>query len=157
MDKLQYFANKTLKLTNVLKYKLIINEDSLDFNVAIEQMKSYIKTKGAMQIGPLIQYTRTFMNDDGKMDVEIVMMLQCSNFIHNVEQPYSMEPVIRVQNALYCRYTGPEFKLRLAYDKINIEAFEEDIDLGNCNYTIFVNNNAEEDTMTVDVFVPRAE
>ncbi len=157
MDKLQYFANKTLKLTNVLKYKLIINEDSVDFNVAIEQMKSYIKAKGAMQIGPLIQYTRTFMNDDGKMDIEIVMMLQCSNFIHNVEQPYSMEPVIRVQNALYCIYTGPESKLRLAYDKINIEAFEEDIDLGNCNYTIFVNNNAEEDTMTIDVFVPRAE
>lgn len=157
MSKLQYFASKTLKLTNVLKYKLIINEDRIDFNVAIEQMKSYIKAKGAMQIGPLIQYTRSFVNDDGKLDAEIMMMLQCNNFIHNVEQPYSMESVIRVQNALYCRYTGPESKLKLAYDKINVEAFEEDIALANCNYTIFVNNNVEEDIMTVDVFVPRAQ
>ena len=110
-----------------------------------------------MHVGPLIQYTRTFMNDDDKLDIEVVMMLQCNNFIHNVEQPYSMESVIRVPSVLYCRYMGQESKLKLAYDKINVEAFEADIALENCNYTIFVNNNVEEDIITVDVFVPKTE
>lgn len=157
MSKLQFNENKTLKLTNVLKYKILLDEENFDLNVAIEQMQSYIKTKGAMQIGPLIQYTRTFLNEAGELDMEILMMLQCNNYIHSVEQPYSMDSVIRVPNALYCRYTGPEQSLKFAYDKINLEAFEKDIKLADHNYTIFVNNNPEEDIITADVFIPRAD
>lgn len=84
-------------------------------------------------------------------------MLQCNNYIHNVEQPYSMESVVRVPNALYCRYTGPESSLKLAYDKIQIEAFEQDIKLDDCNYTIFIDNNEEDDVMIADVFIPRSD
>lgn len=157
MNKLQFHANKVLKLTNVLKYKILLDDENFDLNVAIEQMQSYIRAKGAMQIGPLIQYTRAFLNEDNEMDMEIVMMLQCNNYIHSVEQPYSMESVIRVPNALYCRYTGPETSLKFAYDKINMEAFEQNIKLADCNYTIFLDNNQEEDITIADVFVPRAE
>jgi hypothetical protein len=146
-----------LKLTNVLKYKILLDEEDFDFNVAIEQMQSYIKTKGAMQIGPLIQYTRTFINENNELDMEIIMMLQCNNYIHSVEQPYSVESVIRVPNTMYCRYNGPERTLKFAYDKINLEAFEKDITLADYNYTIFVDNNPEEDIMIADVFIPRAE
>lgn len=157
MSKLQFSENKTLKLTNVLKYKILLDEEDFDFNVAIEQMQSYIKTKGAMQIGPLIQYTRTFINENNELDMEIIMMLQCNNYIHSVEQPYSVESVIRVPNTMYCRYNGPERTLKFAYDKINLEAFEKDITLADYNYTIFVDNNPEEDIMIADVFIPRAE
>ena len=83
-------------------------------------------------------------------------MLQCNNFIHNVEQPYYMESVIRVPNALYCRYTGPESSLKLAYDKVQLEAFEQNIKLEDCNYTIFISSNEDDDVMVADVFVPRA-
>jgi len=157
MNKLQFHENKVLKLTNVLKYKLPLNDEHFDFNVMIEQMQSYIRTKGAMQIGPLIQYTGTAINVNNELEVEIYIMLQCNQFIHSVEQPYSMESVIRVPNTLYCRYTGPESKLKFAYDKINLEAFENDIATENYNYTIFVNHNVEDDVMTADVFVPRTE
>ena len=66
-----------------------------------------------------------------------------------------MESVIRVPDCMYCRYTGPEEKLKFAYDKINLEAFEEDIELQPCNYTVFVDSNEEEETIVADVFVPR--
>ena len=56
MKKLQYNENKILKLTNVLKYKMLINEEDFDFDIAVQQMQSYIKAKGAIQVGPLIQY-----------------------------------------------------------------------------------------------------
>lgn len=155
MNKLQYNDNKTLKLNNVLKYKILLEDKDFDLQVVIEQMQSYIKTKGAMQIGPLIQYTRTTLNENNEVDLEIIVMLQCNNYIHNVTQPYSMESVIRVPNALYCRYTGPEVFLKYAYDKIHLEAFENDISLDDYNYTIFLDNNLEENCMTADVFVPR--
>ena len=155
MNKLQYNDNKTLKINNVLKYKILLEDKDFDLQVVIEQMQSYIKTKGAMQIGPLIQYTRTTLNENNEVDLEIIVMLQCNNYIHNVTQPYSMESVIRVPNALYCRYTGPEMLLKYAYDKIHLEAFENDILLEDYNYTIFLDNNLEENCMTADVFVPR--
>lgn len=157
MSKLQFNNNKTLKLVNVLKYKLLIDQEDFNFEATINQMQTYIKSKGAMQIGPLIQYTRTYVNEAGELDMELIMMLQCNNHIHNVEAPYSMEPIIRVPNAMYCRYNGPENTLKFAYDKINLEAFENDIELSNCSYTIFVNNNEEEETIMADVFIPRAD
>ena len=157
MNKLQFHNNKVLKLTNVLKYKILIDEESFDLNVAIEQMQSYIKIKGAMQIGPLIQYTRTFINDAGELDMEIIMMLQCNNYINSVEQPYIMESVVRVTNAMYCRYNGPEEKLKFAYDKIQLEAFENDIPLKGDSYTIFVDRDEENETITADVFMERSD
>lgn len=157
MNKLQFHNNKVLKLTNVLKYKILIDEESFDLNVAIEQMQSYIKIKGAMQIGPLIQYTRTFINDAGELDMEIIMMLQCNNYINSVEQPYIMESVVRVTNAMYCRYNGPEEKLKFAYDKIQLEAFENDIQLNGDSYTIFVDRDEENETITADVFMERSD
>lgn len=157
MKKLQFHENKVLKLTNVLEYKILLDADKLDFNIAVEQMQSYIRTKGIMQIGPLIQYTRTCINSDNELEVELVLMLQCSDFIHNVEAPFSMKDVIRVPNALYCRYTGPDSCLKFAYDKINLEAFENDIVTENCNYTVFLKNDIHDDVIIADVFVPRAD
>ena len=77
--------NKVLKLQNVLFNKVNLKNEEVDYNLAVEKMQSYIKVKGAMQVGPLIQQTKTFVNDDEKIDVEITFLLQCNNFIHNVE------------------------------------------------------------------------
>ena len=56
-----------------------------------------------------------------------------------------------------CQMQCIEEKLKFAYDKINLEAFESDVELENCNYTIFVDKNAENDTIVADVFVPRKD
>lgn len=157
MNKLQFSDRKILKLTNVLKYKLLINSKDFNFDAEIEKMQSYIKTKGALQIGPLIQHTHSFVNETGELDMEIVIMMQCNTFIYNVEQPYSMESILRIKDCMYCRYTGPEDKLKFAYDKIGVEAFENDIELMDENYTIFVNQNEEENMVIVDVFMPRTD
>ena len=129
MRKISCSFSKVLKLCNVLKYKSISDEEN-DLSIIIEQMQSYIRSKGACQIGPLIQYTRAFVNEENELDFEIILMLQCNNFIYNVEPPYYMESILRVPNCMYCRYIGPEDKMSLAYQKIQIEAFENDIPLG---------------------------
>ena len=148
MSKLQYNPNKVLKLQNVLICKMNLEEEDVDFNLIVDKMQSYIKVKGAIQIGPLIQQTRTF---------EINFLLQCNNYIHNVEKPYRMESVLRIPNCMYCRYVGPEDKLKFAYDKINLEAFENDIELTGESYTVFVDQNEEEGTIVADVFMPKKE
>lgn len=157
MNKILCCVSKTLKITNVLIFKPLFDNDAFNINMDIKQMQSYIKIKGATQIGPLIQYSRVFTNENNELDMEIVLMLQCNNYIHNVEPPYSMESVIRVPNCMYCRYIGPEDKLKFAYDKIHLEAFENDIELEDCSYTIFVDRNEENETIVADVFIPRKD
>lgn len=156
MSKLQINQNKTLKLQNALIGKINLEEE-MDFNIIVEKMQSYIKVKGAIQIGPLIQHTKTFVNDEEELDMEINMLLQCNNYFHSVEKPYVMESIVRVPNCMYCRYIGPEEKLKFAYDKINLEAFENDIELTGESYTVFVDQNEEEGTIVADVFMPKAD
>lgn len=158
MCKLNFRENKILKLTNVLSYKIQLqSEEVVSIDVQLEQMQTYIKTKGAMQIGPLIQYVSPNVNEQGELDVQIQFLLQCNHDIHNVEQPYTMQNTLRVQNCLYCRYIGPESTLKFAYDKINLYAFENDIPLKGDSYTVFVENDEENDIMTADVFMERAD
>jgi hypothetical protein len=153
-EKIQVNNNKKLKLTNVL-----INEVDLKENEGLEKeivkMENYIKNKGAMAIGPLIQYTNVENDGINEPKVLIKLMRQSSAFIHNIEAPYKMESVIRVKNCMYARYTGEESKLKFAYDKINLIAFEEDIPLKGDSYTIFVNSN--DDGIIADVFMERAD
>ena len=127
--------------------------DNRNVEHSIIQMDNYIKSKGVTPIGPLIQKTEYSVNDEGQIDIKVYLMRQANNFIHNVEAPYTMESVLRVRNCMYARYTGPEEKLKLAYDKINVTDFEEDIELSNSNYTIFVDK--QDDNIVADIFVEK--
>lgn len=155
MSKIQVVPNKTLRLENVLICRINIEEENVDINMIIEKMQNYISVKGAKQKGPLIQYTKTYINAQKKMDVEISMCLQCDKYIHNVEKPYYMKSILRITNCMYCRYIGPEEKLQFAYDKINIEAFENNIEIMDESYTVFVDQSDE--MLIADVFVPKVE
>lgn len=151
MNEIVLSKNKNLKLSNVLITRISNKDEKID-NVIV-QMENYLRTKGGIPIGPLIQKTEYYMNDDGQLFVDLYFMRQANNFIHNVEPPYTMESVLRVKNCMYARYTGPEEKLKLAYDKINVTAFEEDIELSNTSYTIFVDK--QDDNIVADIFVEK--
>lgn len=151
-NKIQIGLNKVLKLTNVLISEMGIHEEN-EFMLLVTQMDNFIKSKGALPIGPLIQKTSYRIDEEGKLDVHIYLMRQSNNFIHNVEAPYKMESLIRVRNCMYARYIGSEEKIKFAYDKINVTAFEEDIALADENYTIFVDQ--QDDNIVADVFVEK--
>lgn len=155
MPKLQVSQDKILKLTNALIYE-VQTEELEDLNANMEQMENYIRVKGAQPVGPLIQYTNVTLDEQGQAQLQIKMIRQCSNFLHSVEQPYRMDSVLRVKSCMYVRYTGPEEKLKFAYDKINLASFEEEIPLRGDSYTIFVDKK-EEDCMIADVFMPKAD
>lgn len=155
MKKIQLAFSKTIRLQNVLIYELNFEKEK-NISICINQMRNYIMTKGMQQIGPLIQFTKTFIDNNSELDMEVYLMLQSSSYIHSVEKPYRMESLVRIQDCMYCRYVGPEEKLKYAYDKINIEAFENDIDLTGESYTVFVDSNEEDGTIIADVFMPKA-
>lgn len=154
MNKFQFNYNKTLKLTNALIIQLG-EEDFENINLVVEKMENYIKAKGYMPVGPLIQYSGTKINEAGELDITVKLIRQSSQFINHTEEPYKCESLMRIKNCMYVRYTGPETSLKFAYDKINLTAFEEDIKLKGDSYTVFVNQI--DDDIIADVFMERSE
>lgn len=158
MKKIQIYENKTLKLQNVLINEVDIEQQELfQLDTEIEKMNTYIKTHGIKQIGPLIQHTSIYRSKANEMTFKISFMLQCDNYLHKVSKPYKMESTIRVKNCLYAKYIGPEDKIKYAYDKMGVYAFENDIELDGSNYTIYVSSNKEDETMLTDIFMPIKE
>ena len=154
MPNLTVNFNKILKLTNVINTDLLLDMSD-NAAIVIEKMENYIKTKGFQPIGPHIQYNRLSENSNKEMEIVIKLMRQCTGFIHHIEKPYKMESILRVPNCLYIRYSGPMEKIKFAYDKLTLTAFEEDIPLkGDC-YSIFLEET--DGQVTVDIFMERAD
>lgn len=64
---------------------------------------------------------------------------------------YTQDAVLRVRGCLYAHYTGPMSQSGLASQKLNIFAFENELELNGNVYTIFVNQ--DDDDAVVDVFM----
>lgn len=160
MDKIKIDINKSLKLLNVLVSAIDTNESKIASNtcsigILNEQMESQIKAKGKQPVGPIIQYVNAEINKQGEMTASVKLMRQASEYIEHVDAPYHMEQVISVANCMYARYQGPEDKLMLAYQKLQIAAFEEDISLKGDSYTIFLGEN--DDDILVDIFMEKTD
>ncbi|RDU21884.1 hypothetical protein [Anaerosacchariphilus polymeriproducens] len=152
-NKLQVSLNKALKLTNVIS-KEFEEKDFENFDEEVVKMENYIVSKGVLPLGPLIQYTNGFINENGQFEAKVLLMRQVSDHIQSTEEPYTYESLISVKNCIYVRYVGDESNLKFAYDKLNLTAFEEEIPLKGNSYTVFVNK--DEDTITADVFMEKA-
>lgn len=152
MGRIDISKNKCLKLTNVVMIAMEA-ESLVEYNRLVEALNNYIKSKGVAPIGPLIQKTECSPNAEGQMEVRFYLMRQANVFIHSVEAPYRIQSTLRVPDCMYARYVGPEEKMNLAYSKLSIVAFEEDIALSSESYTILVEQ--QEDDLVADVFIKK--
>ena len=157
MNKITISENKTLKLQNVISSSVDLTSEEERFDEKINKMNIAIRTHGAKQVGPLIQYSSVKVNENNEPDLDMRFMLQSDNYIHGMDGEYNMDSVIRVKNCLYARYFGPESKVKFAYDKLGVYAFENDIELDGSNYTVFVDQNEENETLLADIFMPVKE
>jgi len=141
---------KTLKLSNAL-IRCIAEDEFPDYEKIVEMMGGYIKSKGSQPVGPLIQRTRVAVDEEGIPILQNCIILQSSNYIHNVESPYTMEAILRVQNCIYTRFIGEEDKIKYAYDKMSVYAYENGIGLSGTTYAVFI--DATDENQTTDIFL----
>jgi uncharacterized protein YecE (DUF72 family) len=130
-------------------------EQLQNLRALVERKEFYIRQKGAQPIGPLIQKTSVSVGENGEVQMTITFIRQADKFIHHVDPPYRMESVIRVSDCLYTRFIGEEEHLQFAYNKLNLTAYEEEIELTGESYTVFVDSNEEDGTITADIFMPK--
>lgn len=152
-NKLTIAYNKTLKLNNNLRLE-ISKEELENFHLVVNKMDNYLIVNGAKSVGPLVQYVSVDKTGE-ESNLSIILMRQSNNYLNNVTFPYHMDSIHRVKNCMYCRFVGPEDKLNFAYDKIQLVAYEEGIELKGSSYTVYV--DSQEDTIIADVFMERAD
>ena len=146
MREIQTSENKTLKLTNVVSRR-IQPEEFNNMQIVLTQMHNFIKSNNAQPIGPIVQ--AMVVGEDRQM--HLYMMQQATQLIPRMEAGYTMDAVLRVRNCLYAHYVGPMSQSGLASQKLNIMAFEHELELTGTVYTIFVNQ--DDDEGVVDTFM----
>lgn len=107
VEKISIRENKTLKLTNVLIRELSENE-IIDIGKINYMIDSYIKSKGNLPIGPMINYSNLEVDENGQAKINIKIMVQLKNPIYNVEAPYEIKKELRISNCLFARFNEKE-------------------------------------------------
>ena len=79
------------------------------------------------------------------------IMIQIREEPESLEPPYTFDGTIKLSNCILARYKGDPFNLQMAYSKIQVYAFENELELKDEIYSIFVKQDMNE--ITVDVFV----
>lgn len=149
MGKLDVHYNKTLKLSNVCIRELT-EQDIENIDQLVYQQENYIKSKGALPIGPLVQCTEKTLDTNGEFHLKISIIRQSSTLISRCEAPYQTQALLRIKNCLFLRLSGEEWHLKYAYDKLNLVAFEEDIALTGRTFTVITTKKGE--PFAADIF-----
>lgn len=143
-------SNKTLKLINTV-HRMVGKEEWQAIDIAVTKLDNYILSKGAKPIGPIIQHMHPRINDDGEVEIEVEIIRQADRYIVHADAPYSVDSLFRVSNCLFAHYTGPENNLGIASDKLNVYAFEHELQTSGSCYTVYLAPNG--DDMAADIFM----
>lgn len=163
MGKIEICDKKTLYLTNVLINRIVqlslIDDNDCAKGVSIEtelsKMNNVFRMKNVRQVGPLIQSSVMNRYSEEKLNIEVNLMLQANEYF-DAPKPYRMKESIVIPNCVYARFHGSEEDMKYAYQKIEVYAYEKDIELLGDSYTVYLDSN-EDGTIIVDIFMERKD
>lgn len=150
VNKIQIRENKTLKLNKVLIRKVSKFEIE-DIDKISYIMQGYIKSKGNSTIGPRIISSNISINEYGEREDNINLIFQLKDKVECDNKTYKYKDQIKVSNCLFARFSENEENLYLAYNKLEVYAFENNIKLGDNLYTVRVIEN--ENKIVADIFI----
>jgi hypothetical protein len=153
MPQIDLRENKVLKLLNVLSRK-IPEQELFSHDKQLQILLNWIKAKGYESVGPLIVYTSTVsgIDADGKPQIESRIMQQIKQSNVRLELPYRFDSIIRIENCLMARICDKPEKLRYAATKLELHAYENDLELVGETYMVVIKQ--EGDKILTDVFMP---
>lgn len=153
MPRIEFRENKVLKLTNVLSRKIPVSE-IFSQEKQISMLQNWVKAKGYELVGPLIVYTSAIkcIDADGKPQIESRILQQIKQSSVRLELPYRFDELIRIENCLMARTNDRPEKLQYASLKLELHAYENDLELTGETYTIVIKQ--EGDNILADVFMP---
>ena len=142
-------CGKSLKLNNIISREIPV-QDNDEIQRIMHMFNSYMKTKGLTPYGPMIILNSSLIENNTIIPVSKIM-IQIREEPESLEPPYVFDGTIKLSNCILARYRGDLFNLQMAYSKIQVYAFENELELKDEIYSIFVKQDLSE--ITVDIFV----
>lgn len=147
-NEIQIVSGKTLKLNHVLSRKMN-GADSEEVHRVMHMFEAYAKSHKLTLYGPIIIHSCSELKD-ATTSQRMELMGQVREVPSKILPPYSYNETIRIENCLLVRYHGNIDKLPLAYGKLEIHCFENDLILQGEIYTIILEE--KENVITADIF-----
>jgi hypothetical protein len=153
MPQIEFRENKILKLINVLSRPIPIDE-MLKPDRQIAMLQNWIRAKGYEPQGPLIMYSTgiTGVDGDNQPIINSRIMLQLKTDRVRLELPYRFNPEIRITNCLLARFNDNAEKMQFATMKLQLFAYENDLELTGETYMILIKQEGE--LLLADIFMP---
>lgn len=142
-------CGKSLKLNNIISREIPV-QDNDEIQRIMHMFNSYMKTKELTPYGPMIILNSSLIENNTVIPVSKIM-IQIKEEPDSLEHPYIFDGTIKLSNCILARYKGDLFNLQMAYSKIQVYAFENELELKDEIYSIFVKQDMNE--IAVDIFV----
>lgn len=147
-NKMEVIEGKTLKLNHVL-IRRISAEEMADLQKISMMFQSFAKANNYTQYGPMILHSLIELKDGNPVQV-MELMGQIREAPESVQAPYTFTEQIRIENCLFVRYHGSMAKLSIAYQKLGVYCYENDLSTNGETYTIFLESKMN--NITADIF-----
>lgn len=134
LDKLQIFNSKELKFY-------------------LDKLDSFIKYIEAQAVGPLIMKTSLLRVDNNTQFVAEYIQ-QIDKLIYNTSTPYNYYELMDIPECIYTNYHGQASKLMYSYCETKNLIKEEGKAIVGEIYTVFIANDSQQDTISIDLYIP---
>lgn len=149
--KIEIKNNKKLKLINVIN-KELINIDIEKFDYNLTKFLNELKLWKVQVYGPLIIRNKgTKISEDSKVSSDYDLYIQAHNYKQYNNQ-FNVQDEVVVEHCIYTRFEGKPEYLQLAFNKLEIYEYEEDIITRGDIYMITLEDTP--DKIVMDIFKP---
>jgi len=153
------FSIEPLCLINVLSITLPYL-DSADvpyenrLNDYLKELDTCITNNMVNPVGPLIM--KTYLTNNDNIDPQFVgcYLQQTDSFLHELNDPFSMEEKIEIPECIYKKYEGQEKGLLKVFLEIQTHIKEKAIELSGEIYTVFASQDNKTDIIVAELFLP---
>lgn len=149
----EFREKKTLKLINVIS-RPVPTKEIFKQDKQVIMLQNWLRTKSYDAMGPLIIYSSGIKGRDKENNpiVESRIMAQLKQDKVQLELPYRFDKEIRIENCLLVRFDDEGDKLHFATMKLQVFAYEYDIELTGEMYMILIKQEGRK--LLADVFMP---
>lgn len=144
---------RTLLLENVVTARVEIDRPTRIQEAALA-LTRFIRAHGAAPRGPLLQVVRADQ-ETGRNPPSVDLLRQASAPIVGDGDRYSFDASLEVSGCLLARFQGDAVHLPVAYSKLAVFSYENDVTLAGVFYVVYVEE--EGSAITADIFATTGE
>ncbi|RWZ52505.1 hypothetical protein ELQ90_00660 [Labedella phragmitis] len=144
---------RTLVLENVVRRRIRALDPGHVRDTAVALVRD-IRDSGGTPRGPLVQRLTPRANEDHVVAHETALMRQSATPLSPADLPpdVEVEPRVEVSDCILVRFRGDVSDLDVVYSKINVSAYENEIELDGTVYLVFAGEDGT--SVEVDAFAP---